>query len=374
MPVSDDARLLDLAARVALRGMGHVEPNPMVGCVLARDGTIIGIGHHRRFGGPHAEVEALNDCQQRGNDPRGATAYITLEPCCHVGKTPPCTDALIRAGVHSVVAAMRDPGPASKGGADVLARHGIQTRFTDASPLATALSEPFRKRVVTGLPWVIAKWAQTIDGRIATRTGESKWISGAPARRRVQRLRGRVDAILTGLGTVSADDPRFTVREGPPPRRIARRVVLDPMLQIPPTATLVRTAHEIPTLVACGPEAPQQARRTLTDAAVVVLEVPPAPGGLDIAALLRRLAAEFGTATVLVESGAILLGSLFEADLVDEALIDIAPLLLGDEQARPAASGRVAASLADGRRFQLCRAKPLGPDVELLYRRTRTGG
>src|ERR1041384_1914007 len=189
--------MLDLAGRLARGGAGCVEPNPMVGAVVVRDGVVMGMGHHRRYGGPHAEREALADCRSRGDDPRGATVYVTLEPCCHFGKTPPCTDALIEAGVARVVAARRDPNPASGGGAAVLERAGIGVEFCGNSPSALAVSDPFVKRVTTGLPWVIAKWAQFEDGRMVTRPGEPRWISHEWARRRVHRLRGRVDAIVT---------------------------------------------------------------------------------------------------------------------------------------------------------------------------------
>ena len=173
-----DRDYLDLAARLALRAAGDVEPNPMVGAVLVRDGRIIGMGHHRKFGGLHAEREALADCRRRAEAPRGATAYVTLEPCCHHGKQPPCTEALIEAGISRVVAARPDPNPISRGGANALQSVGIPCEFTAASPLATAISDPFVRGIMHGLPWVIAKWAQTADGRLVTRPGEPRWISG----------------------------------------------------------------------------------------------------------------------------------------------------------------------------------------------------
>src|SRR5262245_31119451 len=217
--------MLDLAARLALLGAGRVEPNPMVGAALVHDGRVIGLGHHHRFGDLHAERAAMINCRKRGNDPRGSTLYVTLEPCRHFGKQPPCTDAIIEAGISRVIYAREDPAEVSGGGAAVLRAHGIPCDLSSLSPFATGISDPFVKRIRTGLPWVTAKWAQTIDGRIATRTGESKWISGELARRRVHRLRGSVDAILTGIGTADTDDQMLTARAVPtrthPPRALA---------------------------------------------------------------------------------------------------------------------------------------------------------
>lgn len=370
--------MLDLAARVASRGAGLVEPNPMVGAVIARDGRILGIGHHRRFGGPHAEREAIDDCRRRGEDPRGATFYVTLEPCSHWGKQPPCVDAVLEAGLARVVMARRDPSPVSGGGMERLRAAGVRVEVCERSPAATNLSAPFVKRITTGLPWVIAKWAQTIDGRIATRTGESKWISNDRARARVHRLRSRVDAILTGVGTVLADNPMMTARRasGEPRkvRRIARRVVADTDLDLPPDTALVRSARDVPVLIACAKELATASitadrRARLLDAGVEILGVRAGAVGVDLKELLKLLVTRHDATNVLVEAGPGLLGSLLEAGLVDEAVVYVAPMLLGDELARAAATGRVAESLSAGRRFALWRVRRLGDDVELTYRR-----
>lgn len=367
--------MLDLAARVGLRGMGLVEPNPMVGAVIVRQGRAIGLGHHRQFGGLHAEREALANCRDRAEDPRGASIFVTLEPCRHFGKQPPCTDAILESGIAEVVYAVDDPHETSGGGADVLRQAGITVRKCTASDAAVRLSQPFVKRVKTGLPWVIAKWAQTIDGRAATRTGESKWISNDRSRRRVHQLRAKVDAVLAGFGTVAADDPMLTAR-GVHVRRKAKRVILDRELNIDPESKLVMSARTEPTLVACSKDLivadiVARQRDALEAAGVTLIGVPEDIGRLHLPMLFATLAERCQVSTVLVESGPGLLGALFELDLIDEAVVYVAPLLLGDEMARSVASGRVATSLTEGRRFQLVRSKRLGDDVELVYRRVR---
>ncbi|MBL8999976.1 MAG: bifunctional diaminohydroxyphosphoribosylaminopyrimidine deaminase/5-amino-6-(5-phosphoribosylamino)uracil reductase RibD [Phycisphaerae bacterium] len=369
---------LDLAARCALRGRGRVEPNPMVGCVIARDGVVIGIGHHRRFGGLHAEREALADCARRGLDPRGGTAFVTLEPCNGHGKQPPCVEALIAAGIARVVYAAPDPSANKGGGAKALRDAGIEVERTGVSSLASGLSAPFAKRLSTGLPWVIAKWAQTIDGRIATRSGESKWISNDRSRARVHRLRGCVDAILSGLGTIIADDPLLTAR-CPFPRRTPIRVIADTDLAVPLRANVLTTARETPTIIACDKELAFSAitsdrRSALAERGATVIGVPAAAGGrgVDLHALLSMLASDFGVSTVLTETGPGLLGALFDADLIDEAVVYIAPLMLGDELAKSVAVGRLAESLSAARRYELWRVKALGSDVELTYRRAHS--
>ncbi|MFM7135231.1 MAG: bifunctional diaminohydroxyphosphoribosylaminopyrimidine deaminase/5-amino-6-(5-phosphoribosylamino)uracil reductase RibD, partial [Planctomycetota bacterium] len=226
------ARLMRRAVRVASRGHGGAEPNPMVGCVIATPtGETIADGHHRRCGEAHAEVDALRAAGARA---KGAVAIVTLEPCAHQGRTGPCSEALADAGVAAVVYAVGDPNPVAKGGARRLAERGVATlRFP--LPEADLLAAPFLKRVRTGMPWVMLKWAQSLDGRIALASGESKWISGGRSRRMVHRERGRVDAILTGIGTVLADDPQLVAR-GFRVAWVARRVVFDPQAETPPSA------------------------------------------------------------------------------------------------------------------------------------------
>ena len=372
--------MLDIAARAARRAQGRVEPNPLVGCVLAdAHGRVLAIGHHERFGEPHAEVNALRAAEREGIDPRGATAFVTLEPCNHQGKTPPCARALIDAGVAEVVIARADPNPLARGGADALRAAGIRVRFTDASANAIRLTDPVAKRIETGLPWVIAKWAQSIDGRIATRTGDSKWISGERSRACVHRWRSRVDVVLTGIGTVLADDPRLDARTGRTPRRIAIRAVVDPAVRTPPASQLARTAREIPVALFCAEDHASAPRaQTLRGMGVEVIPVPQlaeSPRGraprLDLAHAVRWLAVERNASNVLVEAGPGVVGSLARQGLIDECRVFVAPILLGDAAAmQPAHIGEVA-RISDAQRFIPERSRRSGDDTLLVFRTRR---
>ncbi len=370
-----DRRMLDRAAWAAFRAAGDVEPNPLVGAVLGHiEGDrvcVIGVGHHRVFGGPHAEIEALMDCRKRGIDPAGATMWVTLEPCAHYGKTPPCVEALVKAQIGQVVIAQRDPGELSGGGAERLQIAGIPARFTNVSGAAIRLSEPFVKRVQTGLPWVIAKWAQTIDGRLATRTGDSKWISNERSRLDVHRLRSRVDAIVTGIGTAIADNPSLTARGVRRVRRIAKRVVIDTNLDLSTDSVLVRSVKEAPVIVFCSDRAAQQKQdqaKNLESAGVVLAPMPEMNGKLDLRACLKSLLKDHDVATVLVEAGAGLLSSLMNDRLIDELRVYVAPMLMGDESALPVMRGGEVGMISQLDRFHLDRIRRFGNDALLRYR------
>ena len=324
---------MQMALALAARGLGEVEPNPAVGCVIAKDSDIIGQGFHQRFGGPHAEIDALADCKTTGHDPAGATAYVTLEPCNHAGKTPPCSQALIDAGIAKVVIAAEDPTDLAGGGIEQLKQAGIAVDIGLCRDEAEKLNAPFYKHARTGLPWVVVKWAQSIDGKLAWTNppAEGNWISNEQSRADVHRLRKRVQAILTGIDTVMADNPKLTVRiEGQPIDRPPVRVVVDSKLRMPWDCHLI-TVPEAPTVVVTTAQTAQtefaQVEK-LISAGVEVLPVPMAGDHCDLSETLTLLGAR-GIQQVLVEAGPTLITSFLQQHLVDEVRIYIAPLVLG---------------------------------------------
>lgn len=357
---------MSLAVRLAVRGHGLVEPNPMVGCVaLDAAGQTVGWGWHRRVGGDHAEVEAIR-CA--GAAAKGGTLVVTLEPCAHHGRTPPCSDAIIAAGLSRVVFATKDPNPVAAGGAEVLRRAGIEAIHRPCTA-ANDLNAPFLRRTIDARPWISAKWAQTIDGAIAAPSGESRWISSARLRKAVHRERGRVDAIMTGIGTVLIDDPLLTAREVTA-RRAPIRVVVDPYLRIRAETRLVQDAANGPTVVvAVRPEAlseQRDRRRELEALGVRFVELPVNEGGL--AAMLGTLAREFGVSRVLVESGGGLVGTMLREGLVDECWVVVAPTIAGSTSAPRAVRGLESASVASMHRRRLVGSWRRGDEMLLLYR------
>jgi diaminohydroxyphosphoribosylaminopyrimidine deaminase/5-amino-6-(5-phosphoribosylamino)uracil reductase len=352
-------RALELAAQ----GQGTVEPNPMAGCVIARGAEIIGEGWHRRFGGPHAEIEALKIAGARA---RGATMYVTLEPCCHFGKTPPCTRAILAAGITRVVAAMSDPFPQVAGeGLVELRAAGLEVDSGVLEDEARKLNAPYLKLVTTGRPWIIAKWAMTLDGKIATASGDSRWISSRESRNIVHQLRGRVDAIVVGRGTAAADDPMLTAR--PPGPRTALRVVIDTRTSLASDSQLVRTARETPVLVAVGAEAKPDDCRRLQDAGCAVFMCAGNTPQERLESLLDELGKRRMT-NVLVEGGSRLLGSLFDARLIDEAHVFIAPKLAGGEGALSPIAGHGVEKIAAAAALEDVVFEPIGGDIYLRGR------
>jgi diaminohydroxyphosphoribosylaminopyrimidine deaminase / 5-amino-6-(5-phosphoribosylamino)uracil reductase len=329
------------ALELAERGRGFVEPNPLVGAVVVRDGTLVGEGWHQQFGGPHAEVHAL---EAAGEAARRATLYVTLEPCCHHGKTPPCTDAIVHAGIGRVVAAMADPFPEVGGnGFGRLRAAGVQVEMGAGRAGAFALNLPYLTLLSLQRPYVHAKWAMSLDGRIATRTGDSKWISGAESRAHAHRLRGRVDAIVVGSRTVLADDPLLTAR--PPGPRIARRIVLTSAGMLPVGCRLLQTLDVAPVIVAT-----RSGRGAgLREGGCEVIELPEDNGRPSVASLLRELGNRRMT-NVLVEGGASVLGSFHDADLIDELHVYIAPKLIGGDAALAPVGGAGLANVGSPRR------------------------
>jgi diaminohydroxyphosphoribosylaminopyrimidine deaminase / 5-amino-6-(5-phosphoribosylamino)uracil reductase len=347
-------RALELAAR----GQGHVEPNPMVGCVIAKEDQIVGEGWHRRFGLAHAEVEALN---QAGPRAAGAAMYVTLEPCCHQGKTPACTKAIISAGLRRVVAAQRDPFPlVSGGGLAELESAGIQVECGLLEAEAKRLNAPYLKLIQSGRPWIIAKWAMTLDGKLAARSGDSRWISCEQSRQIVHALRGRMDAVVVGRETAERDDPLLTAR--PPGPRTATRVVLDSRASLGSGSQLVRTAVETPVLIAVGTDAPDSETQRLAAAGCELFVC----NGDTHAARLAQLLDELGRrrfTNVLVEGGGRLLGSLFDARLVDEVHVFIAPKLAGGAAASSSIAGAGVDLIADALRLDQMAVEQVGDDA-----------
>jgi diaminohydroxyphosphoribosylaminopyrimidine deaminase / 5-amino-6-(5-phosphoribosylamino)uracil reductase len=349
-------RWMQHALALAARGRGHVEPNPMVGAVvLDAAGQFVSEGWHQQFGGPHAEVFAL---RAAGDRARGGTLVVTLEPCCHHGKTPPCTDAVLSAGVARVVAAMADPFPkVAGGGLKVLREAGVEVTVGLCEAEARELNAPYLKLLRTGRPWVHAKWAMTLDGKIATRTGDSKWISGAESRKRVHDLRGRVDAIIVGRGTVAADDPLLTAR--PAGARVASRVVVSPSGELPERCQLRATAREIPVIVYTREvNVPKLSGWAADGAELVALS--------DSASTLDVMLEDLGRrrfTNVLIEGGAGLLGAVFDARAADEVHVFIAPKLIGGAGAVSALAGVGVSQMTDALALQRVTIEPSGADV-----------
>lgn len=323
----------------------------MVGAVVSKNGKIIGEGYHAGFGKLHAEIEALKDVVAKGNDPDDATMYVTLEPCAHEGKTPPCAPEIVEAGLSRVIIATEDPlwayhahresGDIEKRrGIEVLSQNGVETACGLCSGKALMLNAPFFKRFAEDLPLVTAKWAMSVDGKIATRTGESKWISGPESRRIVHEIRGQVDAVIIGSSTAIQDDPMLNCRDAET-RREALRVVLCGNTLPPRECRLVQTARELPVLIVTTCKRTEEELAYLRGAGCEVLQVAPSPSGantVDLRGMLEHLAGR-GASRVMVEGGREVFGSFFDGELVDEAVIFIAPIVIGGRDAVTAVGG-----------------------------------
>ncbi|WP_407079249.1 bifunctional diaminohydroxyphosphoribosylaminopyrimidine deaminase/5-amino-6-(5-phosphoribosylamino)uracil reductase RibD [Candidatus Methylospira mobilis] len=358
-----DAVFMAHALRLAEQALNLTHPNPRVGCVLARDGILVGEGWHQRSGGgPHAEVYAL---KQAGNAARGATAYVTLEPCSHYGKTPPCADALIAAGVSRVVAAMQDPNPLVAGkGMRKLAQAGIETALGLLGAEAERLNRGYCRRMRSGRPWLFSKIAMSLDGRTALASGESKWISSEASRHDVQRLRASCAAVLTGVDTVLADDPALTVRlPGLLERsRAPDRVVLDTQLRFPVDAQMLKLPGR--TLIYTGEQADMSRVRSLEAAGADVVPLPLSGSGrLDLAFVADELG-RAGFNEVMIEAGATLNGALLQAGLIDEWVIYQAPCALGDS-GRGIFSLPELARMSERPEFKFVDFRFVGPDIRL---------
>jgi diaminohydroxyphosphoribosylaminopyrimidine deaminase/5-amino-6-(5-phosphoribosylamino)uracil reductase len=357
-----DQSAMRLALAEAARGLGRTAPNPAVGAVIVRDGEVLARGFHARAGTAHAEIVALDQLGARGAGAAvGTTLYSTLEPCNHTGRTGPCTEAIIAAGVRRVVVGAIDPNPRVAGqGLARLRAAGLEVVDGVLAAECAALNTSYNHAIVHRRPYVVLKAATSLDGRIATRTGASQWITGPEARAEGHRLRDRLDAVLVGSGTVLADDPVLTARlDG---ARDPRRVVLDGRLRTPPSARLVTTAREVPTLIFTRADAPAEARARLEAAGVEVVTVPDTDGRLELGAVLDALHAR-GVNGLLVEGGASVHGAFVDAGLVQRLVWFVAPLVLGGEAARPAVGGLGAGRLDEALRLGPLSVRTVGADL-----------
>jgi diaminohydroxyphosphoribosylaminopyrimidine deaminase / 5-amino-6-(5-phosphoribosylamino)uracil reductase len=332
-----DERHLSRAVELAAAARGHTSPNPLVGAVVVKNGRTIGEGYHHAAGEPHAEREALDACSE---DPSGATLYVSLEPCAHHGRTPPCTEAIVAAGIARVVVASDDPtGKANGRGLGILRDEGVDVAVLDGDVGAAArlINQPFRKHAKTGRPLIVWKAAMTLDGKVATARGDSKWISGEASRARAHRWRAECDAVACGIGTALADDPLLTARvEGV--ARQPTRVVFDSEARLPVTSNLVRSAHDVPVVLVCSRAASRTATEALAAAGVEIVRARGDTEAARVTDALQELGAR-DIQSVLLEGGPHLAGAFLDAGEVDEARVFIAPLLAGGARSRAALEG-----------------------------------
>ena len=344
------------ALELAKKGAGHTSPNPMVGCVVVKDGRIVTEGYHERYGEFHAERNALTRCEE---DLTGAEMYVTLEPCCHQGNTPPCTDIIIERGIGKVYVGSMDPNPKVAGkGVKILQEHGIEVETGVLEKECLALNEIFFYYITTGMPYVAMKYAMTLDGKIASCTGDSKWVTGETARHHVHELRKQYSAILAGIGTVLADDPMLNCRieEGVDPVR----VVCDSSLRIPLSSQLVKTAGDIPVIVAYAKENPEK-EKALLQAGVELISAG-RDGRVDLAVLMRKLGKR-KIDSVLVEGGGAIHGSLLKSGLVQKIFCYLAPKLIGGREAGSPVEGDGFSRMKDALPVKEMEILPLGEDI-----------
>ena len=345
------------ALELAENGWGRTAPNPMVGAVIVRDGNVVGEGWHRRYGEAHAEVEALRSAGERA---RGATLYVTLEPCNHQGRTPPCTDAILAAGIRRVVIAVVDPNPVAAGGAERLRDAGVTVEVGLGEASARELNAVFFHALASDLPFVRLKLALSLDGAMSDSTRQPAWLTGHEARGEVHRLRAGSDAVAVGIGTALADDPELTVRDASAPRVPPLRVVFDRSARLPDASRLVRTARDVPTAIVVSPHAPAARLHDLEGAGVRVVRA------ATLHDALRALRAEHGVRSLLVEGGAGLASALWTAGLVDRLITFQAPVVLGRD-ALPAFGDVPAARAEAARRLPIVERRAFGDDLMTIY-------
>ncbi len=349
------------ALSLARLAVGQVSPNPAVGAVVVKDGAVVGQGYTQLPGSWHAEIMAL---RQAADKARGGVLYVTLEPCSHYGRTPPCAEAIAAAGISEVHLAMTDPNPLVSGrGNALLAQEGIRVYVGEHEQEAREINEAYLKFISTGLPFVVAKFAVSLDGKIATKSGDSKWISGDEARKYVHYLRYSADAVLTGVNTVLADDPRLTCRcggTGGVVRKKPLRVVVDVLGRTPPTAHVFNKPGEV--LVAVGESVKAETKQALSETGAELLELPSEEGMIDLTTLLRALG-ERQITSVLVEGGGTIFGSLFDNRLVDKVISFIAPVIIGGMEAKTAVAGSGVDKVKDALRLDRINVERFGDDV-----------
>ncbi len=373
MPVSIDTDKAHLARAIALaqNGAGRVKPNPVVGAVVARGEQVIGEGWHERYGAAHAEVNAIEACGVQDLD--DATLYVSLEPCCHEGKTPPCTDAILAAGIRRVVVASDDPTEKASGrGLGILRDEGVEVVLADGELAARArlLNQAFRKHARVGRPWVLFKSAMTLDGKVATRTGDSQWISGEDSRALAHEWRAAVDAVVVGIGTALADDPQLTAR--PEGALVAtpyqpRRVVFDTLARLPPSSRLVAAAAEIPLTVVVSRAAARADTDGLEAAGAQVLVATGENEPARVRSALEQLGT-MGVSSVLLEGGPHLAGAFFDAGEIDEVRLFLAPLLFGGSSARDPLEGMGVERISEAMRALTCDCERIGDDMLISAR------
>jgi diaminohydroxyphosphoribosylaminopyrimidine deaminase/5-amino-6-(5-phosphoribosylamino)uracil reductase len=358
----NDNDYMGVALDLAEKGRGWTSPNPMVGAVVVKDDRIVGRGYHQRAGGPHAEAHAIDDA---GDQARGATIYVTLEPCNHFGRTPPCTQKILDAGIRKVVVAMNDPNPGVKGGGNqFLQDRGIDVVTGVREKASRTLNESFITWITTGRPFVIVKCAATLDGRIATRTGDSRWVTGPDARRFVHRIRHAVDGIMVGVQTAVHDNPSLTTRLEEEKGADPTRIILDTHLSMPPTARMLHLPSNRPTWVICGPDAPKSRRSDLESAGAAVITAPLQSGRIDLAMLMDLLGAK-GITSLLIEGGAAVIGAAFAAEIVDKVCFIYAPKILGGDDGVPICRGSGPAHMQASISIHDLAVSRFGPDVLL---------
>jgi len=369
----NDHEHLSRAIEIATRGRGRVHPNPVVGAVVVKDGTVLGEGWHAEYGGPHAEVNAIAACN--GIDLTGATIYVSLEPCCHQGKTGPCTEAIVSAGITRVVVASDDPTEKASGrGLGILRDEGVTVDVAggELAVRARLANQAFRKHARSGRPWVLFKSAMTLDGKVATRTGDSKWISSESSRALAHRWRASVDAVVVGIGTALADDPQLTARiEDPDPTvpalRQPRRVVFDSTGRLPLDSQLVQQAPEIPLTVVVSRAAPRSAADALTNAGADVIVATGEHEPARVRSALDQLG-EAGIHAVLLEGGPHLAGAFLDAGEIDEVRLFLAPLLLGGSKARDPLEGEGVEKISEALRARTLDSERVADDVLISAR------